>query len=237
MSTKPSSPNGALNGRGQSIIEPNKRSWERQQGESDKAFTAWCIYQACREELSEGIAEVARRLHISAGAVYKWARKYDWVERYRAYENHMLLIREREQQTALRANAREWAKRRIDVRETGFSVGEKMIGRAKELLDLPVHEREVKEYVTAEYVGQVIEKTVILNFQQHPRDARLFADTGLKLMRLSADMSTENIGMLSKDVNLDQMTDEELDQYADKLLEIRQKTLEAGEPPKVDSVI
>lgn len=238
MSTKSPRPNRTLSGGGNSHHITTNRIWERQRGETDKAFIGWTIYQTVREENLGGLKVVADQLQTSYQNVYKWAAKWDWVERYRAYENHMLLIKEREQQTALRSNAREWAKRRIDVRESGFKVGHRMIARAQELLDLPVHDREIKEtvLVTQDMVGEEIETSVVLNFQQHPRDARMFADTGLKLMRLSADMSTENIGMLSKDVNLDAMTDEELDDYANKLLEIRTATLSAGNVPAVDSV-
>lgn len=213
------------------VVSPT-RVWERQPGESPQAYDAFSLYMTVKEERLGGTQEVANRSRKSRALIHRWSSRWKWVERYRAYENNQLLLTERAQQTALREGARLWASRRIDTREKGFELGMKLLERARLLLDLPVYEREVRE--TKLINDQIVETLTVLNFQQHPRDARMLAETGLKLMRLSADMSTENLGVLNADVDLDSMTDEELDSYADKLLEIKQKTLSNGEVPGMD---
>jgi hypothetical protein len=197
------------------------KPWERRPGESEQAFAAFQMYMTCRQEQLGGCSETARRLGKHVSGVNRWCSMHSWIERYRLYENHQLAQKEAEQQRALRQTAELWAARRIDVRETGFDLGQKMMDRARHLLNLPVYEKEVKKTVIAEHAGQVIETLTILNFNQHPRDARMFAESASRLMRLAADMATDNINVIASDIDLEAMTDEELDAYADKLLAVK----------------
>ncbi len=199
------------------------KSWERQPKESPQAFEAFQAYIQVKDEGTGGIREVARRLGKSATIIGRWSDRNRWQERYRAYQNHQLILQEREQQTAIREQARAWAGRRIDIREQGFTTGQALLERAMNLLRLPVFDKVVEKKVTTAS-GEEVDTVTVLNFQQSPRDARLMAETGLKLMRLSADMSTENFGLPS-DVNLDDMSDEEVDAYIAQLSELRKQAL------------
>lgn len=209
------------------VVAPT-RVWEQQPGESAAAYAAFKSYLAVKEEGTQGasgIREVARRVSKSVTTIRKFSVRWKWVERQRAWENNTLLLQEREMQAAMRQHSKVWAERRIAIREAGFELGLAMLDRAKQVLALPVADREVKETVK---VGRTTVDTVVhMIFKENPKDARLLADTGLKLARLSADMSTENLGIPS-DVDFDNMTDEEVDAYIERLTELRQQQIGGG---------
>ena len=62
--------------------------WERQPGESAKAFEAFRIYCEMQEERS--VRAVGQRLVKSGSLISRWSSQYNWVERARAYDNHLL---------------------------------------------------------------------------------------------------------------------------------------------------
>lgn len=206
-------------------LAPSPQLWAKQPKESDQAYEAWQLYLKLKDEKAGGIVEVARRLKKSVALIGRWSQRWRWVERFRAYENHQVLLIEKEQQKAAREAAKVWAKRKIEIREVGFEIGLLMISRCKQLLALPLAEKEVKGKVIDQH-GKEVETVTVLNFQSHPRDARLFAQTGLQMMRLSAEMSTENLALIAPDVDLDAMDDEQLEAYAHKLAEMRKAILE-----------
>ncbi len=58
--------------------------WERQEGESVKAFEAFTIYLEMGDE--RGIRAVAQRLDKSRTLIGRWSVTYHWVERAAAYD-------------------------------------------------------------------------------------------------------------------------------------------------------
>lgn len=58
--------------------------WERQEGESVKAFEAFTIYLEMGDE--RGIRAVAQRLDKSRTLIGRWSVNYRWVERAAAYD-------------------------------------------------------------------------------------------------------------------------------------------------------
>jgi len=58
--------------------------WERQKGESAKAFEAFTIYLEMGDE--RGIRAVAQRLDKSRTLIGRWSATYRWVERAAAYD-------------------------------------------------------------------------------------------------------------------------------------------------------
>ncbi len=61
------------------------KPWERQDGESVKAFEAFSCYLGMGEGRS--IRAVAEKLHKSSTLIGRWSRTYGWVERVAAHEN------------------------------------------------------------------------------------------------------------------------------------------------------
>ena len=69
---------------------PNKRTeqpWERQNGESAQAFAAFSAYLEMGPERS--IRAVSQELGKSKTLIDRWSRTHNWVERCRAWDNHI----------------------------------------------------------------------------------------------------------------------------------------------------
>lgn len=208
------------------VISPTL-SLERQPKESVPAFDAWLCYLKHKSAGTGGITVVAKELKKSTALIGRWSSRHQWKERYRLYQNQQQLLQEREQRKAMADRARDWAKKRISLREEGFIVGEAMVKRGQALLNLPIYDREIKGEVDVN--GKLIPTLTILNFNQHPKDAVAFIKEGIKLMRLSADMTTENIGTpLDEDIDLESLEEEELLALAEQLKEVRAEQLKSG---------
>ncbi|MCM1295982.1 MAG: hypothetical protein NC311_10610 [Muribaculaceae bacterium] len=62
-------------------------AWERQKGESAKAFTAFCVYRNMGPERS--VKGVQSEYKASTSLLYRWSSQWNWAERVRLYENHL----------------------------------------------------------------------------------------------------------------------------------------------------
>lgn len=62
------------------------RPWERQENESEKAFSA---FKAYLEMEDRNICQLAKRLAKSRQLVNKWKQKYNWQERCIAYDKSL----------------------------------------------------------------------------------------------------------------------------------------------------
>ena len=63
------------------------KPWERQKGESDKAYEAFVTYRDMGTNRS--IRAVAQKLAKSRTQIGKWSSGWDWTERVRAYDNEL----------------------------------------------------------------------------------------------------------------------------------------------------
>lgn len=61
--------------------------WERQKGETDKAYSAFKVYLEMKDR---SIKKVAEKLSVSVPNVRKWASKFDWDERIAAYDSSIV---------------------------------------------------------------------------------------------------------------------------------------------------
>lgn len=69
---------------------PNKKTeqpWERQKGESAQAFEAFFLYLEMGG--SRSLRAVSQELGKSKTLIDRWSRTYKWVERCRAWDNHI----------------------------------------------------------------------------------------------------------------------------------------------------
>jgi hypothetical protein len=62
-------------------------AWERQKGESRKAYEAFRVYRDMGAARS--LAKVAEKLGKSTTLLSRWSAKHDWVERCRKYDEYM----------------------------------------------------------------------------------------------------------------------------------------------------
>lgn len=63
------------------------KPWERQKGESDKAYEAFVTYRDMGADRS--IRAVAQKLDKSRTQIGKWSSAWDWTERVRIYDNEL----------------------------------------------------------------------------------------------------------------------------------------------------
>lgn len=64
-----------------------KAPYERQEGETKKAFEAFTIYRDLG--ITRSIREVAQKLNKSVALIGRWSSKFNWVERAQAFDDEM----------------------------------------------------------------------------------------------------------------------------------------------------
>ncbi|USK72669.1 hypothetical protein [Peribacillus asahii] len=69
------------------MAKAKKQPYERQEGESTKAFEAFSIYRDMGIERS--LAKVGQQLEKSTTLLSRWSSKWNWVERVRAFDDEM----------------------------------------------------------------------------------------------------------------------------------------------------
>lgn len=71
--------------------------WERQTGETQKAFAAFCIYRN-QPKSGRSIKKAAQSLGKHHRTLEGWSAKYKWIERVKLYDDYMdtLKMRQRE---------------------------------------------------------------------------------------------------------------------------------------------
>jgi HSP90 family molecular chaperone len=143
----------------------SQKAWLRQANESAKA------YEAAREYFELGanrsIEAVSQKLSKSIPTLKDWSRKYDWVERAKAYDAYQLELQEKAREKAAQVEAEKWEKRRAEQREVEWNISRGLLHRASQILSQPLN--------TARY--------------SHADAARI-ADVAVKLARLAAEMAT-----------------------------------------------
>lgn len=103
-------------------------SWERQQGESQPAYDAFCVFRDLphgQEPEKRSCAKVARKTGKSLSLMERWSQQHDWQERARAYDNELQqelmetrkgAIRQmQEKHIALSAKVAELARKGLDA--------------------------------------------------------------------------------------------------------------------------
>ena len=73
----------------------NPRPWERQPGETAKAFYAFTFYRDLGP-LERSITKVAQLYNAKKqlrALIARWSKKHSWVERAQAYDDHMDVLR------------------------------------------------------------------------------------------------------------------------------------------------
>ena len=115
-----------------------EKPWERQTGESEKAFEAFCVYRDLGPERT--FVAVAERLRKSDSLIRRWKEKYNWSERVRLYDNEL------EKQAMAKA-----VKERKAMTERHIKIAMQMQKKALEALQAlnkkDMSPRDIKEYI------------------------------------------------------------------------------------------
>lgn len=99
-------------------VEP----WERQEGETNKQFEAFCIYRDMGIDRTH--RKVANELGKSATLISRWASLNDWAERVKAYDDEQDRLNRIAQQKEI-----------AQMRKKHANVASKMIDKALEALE------------------------------------------------------------------------------------------------------
>lgn len=114
------------------------KPWERQKGESEKAFEAFAAYRDMGEKRT--FTAVAEKLQKSVSLIRRWKDRWEWPERVRAYDNEL--------EKAARAKA---IKDRKDMTERHIKIAMQLQKKALEALtSLEVEAmspKDIKEYI------------------------------------------------------------------------------------------
>lgn len=86
-----------------------ERAWERQDGESGKAYEAFAVYRDMGA--ARTLSGAARQLGKSRALIDRWRRQWNWEERVRAYDRELERAAHEE---ALKA-VREMSRHHIDM--------------------------------------------------------------------------------------------------------------------------
>lgn len=64
-----------------------EKPWERQTGESEKAFEAFSVYRDLGQDRT--VSAVVKRLEKSRNLIDRWKNRWNWFERARLYDNEL----------------------------------------------------------------------------------------------------------------------------------------------------
>ena len=108
---------------------PEREPWERQPGETLRAFAAFKLFRDLGR--SRSIAEAARLLGIFYSVAQKWSSKREWKTRCAAWDAH----RDQEDQNALAVERVEARKRRAEIARAEYSTGAAGLILARKVMD------------------------------------------------------------------------------------------------------
>jgi len=190
------------------------RVWERQEGESAKAYEAFAAYRDLGPDRSLPAAYRQRYgKKPAAGGVpgyfLAWSSAHRWVERCRLYDAHL-------EEQALAELEGEWIQRRNRVRDTEWSISERLMERLEGMLEHPLTEEVVEE---DDEDG--LRVTTIKPSRWTLNTARLIAESISKLQRLATGQATSRNELTGPDggpisiqqeetLDLSDLTDDEL---------------------------
>jgi len=103
-------------------------------------------FQAFRHYISlsagdRSLRRVAHDLHKSEKLMERWSSKFGWNERAKAWDRHVAAIEAQAHETQLRQKAELWERRREEQREAYFELGQLLMKRTTQMLNLPLIER------------------------------------------------------------------------------------------------
>ncbi len=169
--------------------------FERQQGESPKAFAAFVVYRDIGPTRSQ--EEVSRRLAKSRQVISRWSARYNWVERARMYDR------------AIDAKARRQAEQKAArEREQMFYRHAEQSRGLQDMANIVL--QEFKRRLGGDQIEYLPGDDLIKLVQLLPKTV----DVAQKLERLAVGEPLDN---LDPPKPIEQMTDEELDAYIRQL--------------------
>ena len=114
-------------------------AWERQEGESARAYEAFCLYRDLGPERS--LAKVGQELGKSVSLMERWSSEHDWVDRVKALEARDQMLKHDAVEEHLREKAEDHARRETRLREKALEAREKAMEKSLRMLEYPLVEQ------------------------------------------------------------------------------------------------
>lgn len=114
------------------------KPWERQKGESEKAYEAFAAYRDMGEKRT--FVAVAEKLGKSDTLIRRWKVRWNWQERVRAYDNEL----EREARAKVIKARKDMVDRHINI---AMQLQKKALEALKELEVEDMTPKDIKEYI------------------------------------------------------------------------------------------
>lgn len=129
------------------MADESPKPWERQPGESSKAFRAFTIYRDMgpARSVKQAYREYTGK-HDFQGDVgkaryfQKWNIGTGWVKRAEAYDAHIERLTREAEEEALRQSAGRWAIRMEELREAEYQAGISLLQKATKMLEFPLEQ-------------------------------------------------------------------------------------------------
>lgn len=114
------------------------KPWERQKGESEKAYEAFVAYR----DMGQGrtISAVVKRLEKSRSLIDRWKDRWEWQERVRVYDNEL----EKEARAKLLKDRKAMTDRQIKI---AMQVQKKALEALEKLSVEDMSPKDIKEYI------------------------------------------------------------------------------------------
>ena len=121
--------------------------WERQPGETDKAYAAFRLYRD--QHPSNRTMEAAREALGKASGYLRvleeWSSRYAWVERVKAYDAWVDTIRRDERERGFRDEERLRFQRRRELVEREQRIADRALSRVEQALAGPMFRKTIKD--------------------------------------------------------------------------------------------
>lgn len=114
------------------------KPWERQKGESEKAFEAFSVYRDMGEKRT--IVAVCKRLEKSRTLIDRWKDRWEWQERVRAYDNDL----EREARAKAIKDRKDMTARHIGI---AMQLQKKALEALQGLSVEDMSPKDIREYI------------------------------------------------------------------------------------------
>jgi hypothetical protein len=120
------------------------RPYRRLPGESAQAFAAFTVYAELGADRS--LDAVARKLDKSRSLLGRWAARWDWVARARAWDDHRVKVERAAADTVAADRAAERERRRQEAEDGLWERAKRLAAKADEMLEAPLYsERTSKD--------------------------------------------------------------------------------------------
>lgn len=114
------------------------KPWERQKGESEKAYEAFAVYRDMGEKRT--FTAVAEKLQKSDSLIRRWKERWEWQERVRLYDNDL----QKEARAKAIKDRRNMTERHIGI---AMQLQKKALSALAELSVEDMSPKDIKEYI------------------------------------------------------------------------------------------